>query len=208
LTVFACTMLEVKCGTQRMYNVLENWFEPIGVEVKDGPDGSRKYLENKYRSVSIEKNIEGEGPGYSMINVTKEQATPLDIYRKEEKIKKQTGKPTRITNINPDIIKYAKITWYVVVNSKQKKNSDLSKVLFSEMLTTALNFFGPKVQLDHMAERFAAVWGEDPTKMFGEAPEMTETPEMGQNGARGSIFPKSMTEAGKPRRPSVNAMEQ
>jgi hypothetical protein len=207
LTVFACTMLEVKCGTLRMWNVLENWFEPIGVNVKDSVDGSKKYLENKYRSISIEKNIEGEGPGYSMVNVTKEQMTPLDIYRKEEKIKKQTGKPTRITNINPDIIKYAKMTWYVVVNPKQKKNSDLSKVLFSEMLTTALNFFGPKVQLDHMAERFAAVWGEDPTKMFGEAPEMTETPGMGQNGARGSIFPKSMTEAGKPRRPSVNTLE-
>lgn len=213
LTIFACNMLEVKCGTLRMWNILENWFEPIGTQVKDSADGARKYLDEKYRSITIEKNIEGEGPGYGIVNVTKEQMSPLDIYRKEEKIKKQTGKPTRITNIHPDIIRYAKMTWYVVVNQKQKKTSDLSKILFSEMLTSALNFFGPKVQLDHMAERFASVWGEDPTKMFGEVAttmgpdgKPTAVPAEAGTGARGSIFPKSMREAGKPQRPTINTV--
>jgi hypothetical protein len=208
LTIFACTMLEVKCGTMRMFNILENWFEPIGTKVVDATGEAKAYLEEKYRKVSIDKTIEGEGPGQAIINVTKEQETPLDIYRKEEKIKKQTGKPTRITNIHPDIIKNAKLTWYIVVIPKQKKNSDLSKILFSEMLTSALNFFGPKVKLDHMSERFATVWGEDSTKMFGDVPPetQTETPGMSGTGARGSIFPKSMTQAGKPTRPSVNSL--
>lgn len=217
LTIFACTMLEVKVGTMRMYNILENWFEPIGTKVIDDVAGAKVYLKNKYRKIAVDKVIEGEGPGQAVINVTEEEMTPLDIYRKEEKIQKETGKPTRITNLNPEIIKNAKLTWYVVVNQKQKKTSDLSKVLFSEMLNSALTFFGPRVQLDHMAERFAGVWGEDPTKMFGEMPEMevdengnpidpNSTEAMGMNGARGSIFPKSMKEAGKPTRPSVNSI--
>jgi hypothetical protein len=219
LTIFACTMLEQKVGTMRMYNILENWFEPIGQEVMGATEGVRAYLENKYRSISVDKMVPGEGPGQSIINVTEQPTDPLQIYRKEEAIKKQTGKATRITNLNPNVIKNAKLTWYIIVNQKQKKTSDLSKVLFSEMLNGALTFFGPRVQLDHMAERYAGVWGEDPTKMFGEMPEQqvdengnpidpNATEAMGLKGARGSTFPKSMTEAGKPKRPSVNSITQ
>lgn len=218
LTIFACTMLETKCGTQRMYNVLENWFEPIGTELVDDVDNAKKYLKNKYRKISVDKTIEGYGPGQRIVNVTEDEKNPMDIYREENQIERKTGKPTRIININPEVIKNAKLTWYIVVNQKQKKNSDLSKVLFSEMLQSALNFFGPRVQLDHMAERFAGVWGEDPTKMFGDLPEGEldedgnpingETEAMGGKGARGSIFPESMKKAGMPQRPSINTMEQ
>ena len=83
LTIFACTMLEVKVGTLRMYNILENWFEPIGTRVVDGIEGAKAYLQDKYRKISVDKMIEGEGPGQSIINVTTEESTPLDIYRKE-----------------------------------------------------------------------------------------------------------------------------
>jgi hypothetical protein len=197
LTVFAATLLEMKVGTLRMYNILENWFEPIGEKLVI--DNAKQYLINKYRKISVDKMIEGEGPGQSIIDVTTEVTNPLSVYREEEKIKKKTGKPVRINKINPDIIKYGKHTWYIVVNQKVKKTSDLAKVLFGEMLDRAVATFGPKVNMEHMSERFAAVWGEDPTKMFiGQAPIAEPTEKMKPAGARGSVINKSMTEAGKP----------
>lgn len=198
LTIFAAVMLETKVGTLRMYNILENWFEPIGEKLV--VSDAKQYLLKKYRKVSVDKMIDNEGPGQSIVDITTEVTDPLKVYREEKRIKRQTGKPVKINKINPDFIKFGKYTWYIVVNQKIKKTSDLAKVLFGEMLDKAISTFGPKVNMDHMSERFAAIWGEDPTKMFtGPAPVRQPITEgMKPNGARGSIIPKSMTEAGKP----------
>lgn len=220
LVIFAASMLELKCGNLRMWNVIENWFEPIGQKVVDVMDinGIRQVLENKYRVVSVDKNVEGEGPGQSIVNIVDEEQIPdpMKVYREEEKIKKLTGKPTRIKYINAEAVKSGRFMFYGVVTQKQKKNSDLEKVLFSEMVQGAKNFF-PNVNDDYLSERYAAVWGESPTKMFKKMGEMPTVDEEGNPieatgvsgaGARGSIFPQSMKKAGKPSRPSINSMKQ
>lgn len=204
LTVFAATMLERKAGTMRLYNILENYFEPIAETV--AVENGRKYLKKKYRTTSVDKMIEGEGPGQSIVEISSDKTTPVDLIRREERIKRETGKPARINVLNPDVVKNGKRVWYVVVNQKQKKNSDLSKVLFSEMMTTAGEFFPETLNKGYMAERFASVWGEDPTKMFNSGQQIP-TEEIPQNGARGSMFPKNMREAGKPVRPNINTLE-
>jgi len=219
LVIFAASMLELKAGNLRMWNVLENWFDPIGQRVMDVMDinGIRQVLENKYRVVNVEKNIEGEGPGQSIVQVTdsEQMKDPMQLYRQEEAIKKETGKPTRIKYINAEAVKSGRFMFYGVVSQKQKKNSDLEKVLFSEMVTGAKNFF-PNVNDDYLSERYAVVWGESPTKMFkkmGDMPVMDENgqpiaPGVSGPGARGSIFPDSMKKAGKPTRPSINSMKK
>lgn len=221
LVIFAASMLELKCGNLRMWNVLENWFEPIGQKVTEQLDinGIRRILENKYRVVNIEKNIQGEGPGQSIVKVVDGSQMPdeLAVYREEEKIKKTTGKPARVKYINAESVKSGRFMFYGIVTQKQKKNSDLEKVLFSEMVQGAKNFF-PNVNDDYLSERYAVVWGESPTKMFKKMEELppvgldgkpiTEAAGVGGDGARGSIFPQSMKKAGKPQRPSINSMKQ
>jgi len=59
LTIAVCALLEKKLGYLRLWNIIENWFEPVDTRV-DQINESRK-LVNVYRSVNSENNIEGEG---------------------------------------------------------------------------------------------------------------------------------------------------
>lgn len=202
--ILAATFLETKIGTMRLYNNLENWFKPIGQTVVNGQ------IKNKYRSMNIDKLIEGEGSGQEVVRGTQEPKDPMQIYNEEEKVKSETGVPTRIKEINPDVLENVKYTFYVTATQKPRKNSDLTKVLFNEMMQTASTF--PNINMEYMSERFADIWGEDPTKMFKKgqpAPGVDGEGSSvgGGNGARGSVVPKSMTQAGKPRKPSINTME-
>jgi len=205
--ILAATLLETKLGTMRLYNNLENWFKPVGSTVEDGQ------IKSKYRSMNIDKLIEGEGAGQSILRATETPKDPMQIYNEEEQIKKKTGVPTRINEVNPLALENVKYTYYVTATQKPRKNSDLTKVLFTEMMQGAQQF--PNINMEYMSERFAEVWGEDPTKMFqkgGGAPtppggEAAPGGAPGGAGARGKTMPKSMTQAGKPNKPSINTME-
>lgn len=213
LSVFAVTMLEKKCGDLRLYNVLENWFDPIDKSI----DLVRSKLANKYRSVTLNKFIDGAGPGQSKIEVSDDKEDPIAIYKKEKRIEQATGIPTRIKVINPVAIKANKYSFYTVVTSKPKKTSDVSKVLFNDMITQAKDFF-PNLNLPYLEERFAMVWGENPTKMFTKQqgqqdpnnPDPNADPAAGggaptgKPGARGKMINKNMTGAGKGVKPTLN----
>jgi len=205
--ILATTLLETKLGTMRMFNNLENWFKPVGATVENDQ------VKNKYRSMNIDKLIEGEGSGQSILRVSETPKSSPQLYNEEENIKKTTGIPTRIQEVNPLSLQNVKYTYYVTATQKPRKNSDLTKVLFNEMMQGAERF--PNINMEYMSERFAEVWGEDPTKMFQKG---QGTPDAGAGatdtaagkggaGARGSMFPKSMTGAGKPKKPSINTME-
>lgn len=221
LIVFSATMLEIKCDTMRLYNVLENWFDPIGEDVIDKIKGT---VMKKYRSVNVDQMIDGEGPGQHIVRVTDKPVDPMQVFNEEEQTKKETGKPTRITYIDRKVALAAIHTYYVTANSKPKKTSDLQKVLFNEMLEGAQQF--PNLNIDYMSERYAVTWGEDPTKMFNKAsatpqpdgtdPNNPQAPAPGGGspangmGAKpnpvGSIMPKNMRRAGSPMRPSINTL--
>jgi len=217
LIVFSMSTLERKLGEARLYNNLENWFKPVGEEsVK--LDDTRNELVKRYRSMNIDKHVENEGPGQSIVRVGK-TADPLSIYREEEKIKQNTGVPTRIRYIDPDVVSGGKHIFKVVVEQKEKKTSDIGKVLFNEMMDGVTKFFpaGGEVtpNLKYLSEQYAMTWRMDPMKMFksaqgqpgaeqgGGAPTPV-LPPPGDNsggagqGARGKLTPKSMTQAGKP----------
>lgn len=222
LIVFSATMLEMKCDTMRLWNILENWFDPIGEDVI-GAD--KNVIMKKYRSVNTDKMIDGEGPGQHIVRVTDKPVDPMQVFNEEEQIKRDTGKPTRITYLDRKIVLAGKHTFYIIASSKPKKTSDLQKVLFNEMFETAQQF--PNLDVDYMSERFAVTWGEDPTKMFKK---MSDVPQQdpndpnaqagaggnnnpqGQNGLNaksnpaGSIMPKNMKRAGSPIKPSINTL--
>lgn len=216
LSVFAATMLEKKLGDKRKYNILENWFDPIDQSI----DMVRGGLKDKFRSSTIDKTIEGEGPGQSVVKVQKGKVDPIDIYKQEERIKQATGRPTRIKYIDPTVIAAGKRTFYTVVSSKPKKTSDMAKVLFNEMLETAKNNF-PNLNLDYMADRFAGVWAENPSKMFSKQQQQPQpgqdpnNPDGGANppgapaggpaGARGKMVNKQMMKPGL-QKPTLNTL--
>lgn len=204
LTIFAATLLEMKLGQLRLYNIVENFFDPIDQVVDD----TKTKLLNKYRSINVDKMMPGKGPGQSIVRVSENATSPQDLQSEASNIEATTGKPTEITVLDPKLVHAIAYTFYVAVVPKPRKNSDLTKVLFSEMLQVAKANF-PNLNNDYMSERYAVIWGEDPTKMFSKGQPGMEGADQGQQGpgtpgARGKMVNKQMMKAGQQRRPAVN----
>jgi hypothetical protein len=173
LAVVSATLLEQKLGYLRLYNILENWFEPEGTEA----DEIRQEIKKKYRSVSRPATIEGAGKGRRMVKLAdqlpqqEEFPGQDDIYTEEEDLSASEGQPVRITYLNPKELQSVKYTWHVEVNPREKESSELSKVLFNTMLQ-GLQLIGetaqinPRVNLDFIDEKFAEAWDLPADKAF------------------------------------------
>lgn len=164
LMILAAALLEKKLASKRLMILLEKWFEPIDTKL----DQARKLLKNRYRIVSRERSIEGEGAGVRMTIPTEETFSPEEVRKTEESLKKRTGVPVRMILLNPKELKQVKLTWVVTVNPKEKRSSEMSKMMFRAMVQDAIAL-GLIPSPDWARERFGQVWGEDPTKMFMEA---------------------------------------
>ena len=163
LLVLAASLLEKKLDTKRLMLLLDKWFDPIDTSI----DEARKVVKNRYRVVSRERTIDGEGKGIRMVILTEDKFTSTQIKASEDKLKKRLGLPIRMIVLNPVELKRAKLTWVLVVNPKEKKSSEMAKILFGAMVEDALNL-GLRVNFDYIEQRFAEVWEEDPSKMFGQ----------------------------------------
>lgn len=231
LAVFAASLLEKKLAILRVFNILENWFDPIDTEV----DEARNTLKKKYRSASVKASIPGAGKGRRMVKLTdqmpKQEPFPGndDVYNEEEKLSKQENQPVRITYLSPEQLKKAKYEWFVEVNPREKESSELSKVLFGNMIQglEAIGQLGqtaPMVNLDFVEERFSEVWNLPADKAFtkqaaaamGGMPQPGQPPVPGQPAAPPTPaggMPPAQIAAGATAplnagRPSINTLRQ
>lgn len=163
MTVLSTSLLEYKLSWLRLYNILKNWFEPINDKVVE--EETRQVLKAKYRTINISKSIEGEGIGRSIIKASETIPSGQEIYDKEEQLKEQTGYPTRITYLNPQEIISSKWVWQITIRPREKKTSEVNKLLFRGMLADAM-VFQQDLNLEYLEERFALNWEEDPSRLF------------------------------------------
>jgi hypothetical protein len=169
--IVTATLLEKKLITLRLMNILKNWFEPIDETV----DKARNALRSRYRIISRMRNIENEGPGIRMVVPTEELPTPEQLQATATEMKSTIGVPVRIIALNPKELAQAKLTWVVTVNPREKKSSELSKLMFKSMVMDARTL-GLPINPEYLAERFAEVWEEDPTKLFMKGGTAPATP--------------------------------
>ncbi len=173
LTIAVCSLLEKKLTYLRLYNILENWFEPTGSRV-DGVGEARK-LVNTYRSTNRETNIEGEGMGNRIVYAQDgELPTPEHIRQNELQDEKKKGSPIRRVYISPQGLRNAELQWYVQINPKEKESSPFYKMIFREQLNDILTLMqlGSKPNLDGLEEEFSRVWGKSRSKIFQKASAM------------------------------------
>lgn len=161
LTMFACQLLEWKIAWLRLYNILLNWFDPIDAVV----DTARNAIVNKYKTISREVPIDGEGMGVRMIIPSKEPINPGEVYDMEEQNKKRTGRPTRILFVDPDEVRAAKYEWQISIIPHEKRTSPLARMMFRAEMADA-QFFLQDLNLQYLEEKFANVWNEDVNRMF------------------------------------------
>lgn len=225
LAIVSAALLEKKLAVLRLYNILENWFEPVDTEVNAARDG----VKNKYRSASVNKSIPGAGKGRSLVKLADEMPAQEpypgkdQVFDEEEALSKSEGQPVRITYLNPKELKSVKYNWFVAVNPREKESSELSKVLFGNMLAGLeqigqLAMTAPMISLDFVQERFAEVWNLPADKAFSKQAQaaLGMPPMPGQPGApaAGGAAPataqitngiKAPMNAGKP---SINTLQR
>lgn len=168
LMVNMCSLLEWKLSWLRLFNILENWFNPIDEVVNE----TRTALKNKYRTVNRETPIEGEGQGRTMVLSDDESHPAQEIYDKEEDIQKKTGTPTRIIYVNPKLLKSSKNVWQIVITPREKMTSELGKLMVERFIQMATVF--PNVNYDELAKIFAESWEKNPAKLFNQSQQMPE----------------------------------
>jgi hypothetical protein len=171
ITILSASLLEKKLIDLRLMNILKNWFNPLDQEV----DKVRQALKDRYRITSRARTIEGEGTGLRFVVPTEKLPTPEQIMANEEQLKSQMGIPVRIIALSPKEIEEMKLTWVTTVNPREKKSSELSKLMFRAEMQDAMSL-GLRVNPSYVEERFAQTWDEDPSKMFLKEEQVPQTP--------------------------------
>ena len=171
LIIATTTLLEKKVAYLRLWNILENWFKPIGTKI--GVVNQVRQLINQFRITTREANIKGEGLGErSIVPMGKEgMPSPTEVRTLEEVEQKKKGFPVRKIFLNPDGLKDAVKTWYIEINPSQTKSSSFDKLMFREYLNdvASLMQFGSTPNMDNLEEELARNWEKSRTKVFGKS---------------------------------------
>jgi len=180
LTIFAASMLEGKCGYLRLWNVLENYFEPYDTKFSE----AQGKIEEMFRGTRRETDLgDGMGTGVRKIIPTKGELPTSEDIREEElftgtpqaglgmrrKTREELGlHPLNNIYLNPVKLKEAKIYWYIDVDTKEKETSNVEKLLFREELADIgmLMKMGARPKIEALQNQHALVWNRPKDKMF------------------------------------------
>ena len=184
LVVLACSLLEWKLSWLRLFNVLTHSFEPEGETL----DTETNEIRKKFKVYTREVPLQGKGIGNRMVVPTDQPLpSPQEIRDKENMLESKTGKPVKIVVVNAAAVKSSKNIWQITIKPKEKTTSELSKLMFKAELD-ALVPFGPMINLDYLADKFARVWEEDGSKLFKKAGLIPQE-QMGGVNAKGVAAP-------------------
>ena len=166
LTVFAMSMLEWKLEWLRLKNILAHWFNPEDTVL----DEARNTIRSKFRQVSVDRTMEGEGMGRRIIVPTKEIPSSNAIMQAEDSLTEEQGMPIRLIFLNPEEVTNSSLIWQIVVRPKERQTSEVNKLMFRAFMQDILPL-QPNIQ--YLQERISSVWEENPQKLFAPNPMPT-----------------------------------
>jgi hypothetical protein len=166
----------------RCQNVLENLARPKDKKL----DPVTKKVVNVYEKLIIDDVDIGKGEtGTAVIEFAKkgEVPNPLDILARQIEEKKK-GRRVKYSYVDADFIRRLRYRFVNEVKSSPRKNSDVNKILFTDLLNNAAQvsqMTGRMPNADYITTRFASTWGEDPEDFWQEQeaalpPEALPTP--------------------------------
>lgn len=168
LAIASVEFLEMKLGYLRLWNILENWFEPLDDKVLS-VDDVREYV-NTFRNVTREASVEGSGLGERQVIISDQEpiATPEVIREMELSEEKKTGKTIRKTVLQPKGLKKARLTYYIAITPTPKESSALQKQEFRDMLTDVITLMnlGSVPNLDGIESEYSRIWNITRNKVF------------------------------------------
>lgn len=196
LTVFACSMLEQKCGYLRLNFILWKYYDPVDTKVNDAKTG----LKNIFRKTVRKTNIDGRGSGNRIVVPTDEQALPSpdDIFSEEEytgtpapqqghrqRTRDELGMaPYEIIYLSVKELRDGQWIFYIEVDTREKDTSNSAKMMFREELRDiqAMMQMGAVPNVEELENTYALLWNRRKENMFKppqQLPPMTELPKDG-----------------------------
>jgi hypothetical protein len=201
LTIAACSLLEKKLAYLRLWNILENWYNPIDTKVVQIGD-VRKEIK-QYRNTHRQATIDGAGLGERYVIPTDQGLPDSETIRALEiQNEKEKGFPVRRIYIDPEELKVAKLRWYVVINPREKETSAFYKLLFREELTDIMTLMqlGSVPNKEGLEEEFSRVYQKNRSKVFSA---QQVSPAMG--GVSAAMNNGMTPNGGTPAKPTAGA---
>lgn len=167
LIVTACMLLEKKLAYLRLFLIIENWFDPTGDTVAT-VDGVRKIV-NKYRSTSTKTALGSGGMGMRRVTPMDGELPHPEVVRAlEHSQAKDLGYPVKHIFLGPQELKAAKLTWFIVINPREKESSAYYLAKFREEMTDMVSMvnLGSKPNLQGLEEKFAKIYEDARNKLF------------------------------------------
>lgn len=186
LMIFGFIQFHMNLDLIRLYNLLENYTQPIDTKLNKVKDG----VINKYRTISVNKAIGDKGAGTKHIQFTTEHDTPSELWDQENGVTRdksgtptstiQPKKPIKIMQIDPEVLRSIKYTWYAQCDPSPRETSLSDKIAFGDDLTQALQLFGQqKVNLDYASMKWAEQRKLDPNLFFNKNAPAGQQPQPG-----------------------------
>lgn len=176
LVVGACMFLEKKLGYLRLWILLENWFNPTETIVDD----AREKIVGKYRTTNRSANIFDKGPGRRIVvPMGGELPKPAVVRTLERSMEKKNGFPVQYIFLDPEGLKKAKLTWYLIITPREKESSSYNKLQFRDMLTDMVSMIniGASPNVQGMQDQYARAYKTKTEKVF--SPKQTQVPPAG-----------------------------
>ena len=191
----------------RIYNILENYTKPVGKKVNPLTLRVEEVYQNFTRSDAM---LSTGKRGRKIIQFTDKDLTRQDqeqLYDLESTMEAQ-GQPTEIRSINVKSLREIPLSWYVVVNQKQKEGSALDKAMFENQTAQAVQLSqiaGRPLNGDKLIEDFEFLWK---TKDLFKAAPPAAPMGMEQMAMGGGNMQQQLTEntRSQVRKPSLNTM--
>lgn len=193
----------------RNYNIMRNWTKPIDKQI----DVVKKVVEDKYRTVSVDTQVDGGQKATKKIIFTKDtpkrpkgKATLEDSqsrHQDEMNYAKDGKGEIRIVWLHPEIYATVKLYWFWSCIPVPNGNDPLSYMVFAKQITDAAAFFGPdSLNVKKLKHKFSAMTGNDFDTWFLGEQELQQKQQaqiqaaQGQGGA-GDFTNSSGTAPGK-----------
>lgn len=184
LAVWAVLRVRRDCTYLRIYNLIENFTDPISAEL----DHETGEVINKFNQFTIEGVTLSSGDkGTKVVAFSDKDLTPQDeeeIYQMEEDMAVRENRNVRIHVVNVKKLRAIPIFWYVTAQEKERAGSALEKIMFREQMAQAaaieVQSQGQvRVNWRSAADKAEIIWRSK--DLFEKMPPNMQQPQM-QNG--------------------------
>ena len=204
VTLLGIINFEKQMTWNRLYNIIQNWTEPLSEKMKVVRDQLKKG--SVYRSETVNTQFEDGQAGKRIIEFTDEVPHPDQSLAESEMLTKRRGEKIHKVYIDPKKLKEAKYKYYIEIVPGQKRTSELRKMLFEQTALKLLQMFPETANKEYIAKRIAVNADLDPDKVLIKPQQGMAMPNgqsMGPGGPQGGMPPIK-----PPQAPSINTLMQ